>query len=645
MQIVRFMSPGQPLTITDPSMVSSRTDVLTRYSEIIKHIDVLKVALPRVFQPGLNLLHQFAADPTANVESSGGVAEDVINFILTGTFVPCEDISITAVTDRNTRVGPAQLSPQQSNFTIPDDTYASQDGLLAGLSMQRAQLPGMTFTGALALPPSLNRANIIGFEISRSFRRVDYTLLSPEQAALMALQSQFDSSGTSWINSAIQYTMGTDTAANVRSTVHISPKDLENTLGGPMLVSFSATIEELNASGTGSETYANNALFGTVLPQQPYPVPALQVAPVLRYNEILTIEAMAQHVVRNTMRYSKAVWASLTNEERAILLDFYTIGVPPGGVEDASQMVPLLNCVQNKVLGFFGNSMILPFIIPQIVADTIKGADQTKIDPVKIQQSLLAYQKATFDPPRSMISLPTQGVLGEAVLGQSPSAEKIDLTRFWNWQDSPSDSAPQISPVTLPTTTSSIAGGLTAPNSLGQLPSLINNVLTAPTPNTSLLQAMGQAAASQQDFSSSLTGQAQLASLMTNAQNVSNAARADALNTTKQLQSQAMATVGNIVGGMMGGNTNAGSSAASAAMGTGSGSSGTSSGTGSGSSGTSANKSGKSSGTSAKGSGSTSQGSTAPPAGSSQSGASNLNSAGSSQANSTPSSDPSDPGY
>ena len=154
MQIVRFMPPGQPLTITDPSMVSSRTDVLTRYSEIIKHIDVLKVALPRVYQPGLNLLHQFAADPTANVESSGGVAEDVINFILTGTFVPCEDISITAVTDRNTRVGPAQLSPQQSKFTIPDDTYASQDGLLAGLSMQRAQLPGMTFTGLLpCLPP------------------------------------------------------------------------------------------------------------------------------------------------------------------------------------------------------------------------------------------------------------------------------------------------------------------------------------------------------------------------------------------------------------------------------------------------------------------------------------------------------------
>ena len=40
----------------------------------------------------------------------------------------------------------------------------------------------------------------------------------------------------------------------------------------------------------------------------------------------------------------------------------------------------------------------------------------------------------------------------------------------------------------------------------GQLPSLINNVLTAPSPDTSLLKAMGQAAASQKDFDTALAG-------------------------------------------------------------------------------------------------------------------------------------------
>ena len=36
------------------------------------------------------------------------------------------------------------------------------------------------------------------------------------------------------------------------------------------------------------------------------------------------------------------------------------------------------------------------------------------------------------------------------------------------------------------TTTPSIANGLTAPNSLTNLPGLINNVLQAPTPNTTV---------------------------------------------------------------------------------------------------------------------------------------------------------------
>ena len=254
------------------------------------------------------------------------------------------------------------------------------------------------------------------------------------------------------------------------------------------------------------------------------------------------------------------MWVSLTTDERAILLDGYTIGVPADGVTDASQMVPLLNCVQNKLLGFFGNSMIMPFIIPQAVADAMG------INPAQIQQGLLAYQQAAFTPPQSTIALPTQGVLGEAVLGHCASAEKIDLTRFWNWQDSPADTAPAISPVTLPTTSGSIATGLTAPNSLTTLPPLINNVLQAPPPNTSLLQALGTDAAAQQDFSTALTGAAQLAPLMQSSQSLANAARAGALQTTQQLTGQAMATVGNIVGGMYG-NPNAGSGAAAAMSG------------------------------------------------------------------------------
>jgi hypothetical protein len=563
LQVVRFMPPGQPAKLSDPSQVNSRGKVLARYESVIKHGDVLLQALPRGYRRGLTMLLQFAADPTSNVEAFGGVAEDVIQFNVTGTFLSCEDIYITAVTERGTRVGPARLNNTAS--PIPQDQFASREQLLEWLLKQRQQAGGaaVTFTGALALPPTMNRSNIRGFEISRGFRRVDYTLISPATEQIAKLQAMFGGT-TNWLQQALESTL---TASTVRTTVQLTPADLENALGGPQVYNFSAAIEEIDSNGDviTQEQYANDVMNGLELPVQPYPVPARQLAPVLRYNEILEIEKMAEHVVRRTLHYSHAIWASMSAEERAILLEAYTIGVPPGGVPDATQMVPLLNCVENRVIGFFGNSMIMPFIIPESLAKD--GADGEEIHPAKIQEALLAYQKTNFTPPRSIIALPTRGVLGEAVLGHCSSAEKIDLTRFWNWQDSPADTAPAIAASTLPTTTPSLAAGLTAPSGLTNLPSLINNVLTAPAPDTSLLAALSKDAASQKDFDSSLTGATALAGLIQNAQNTANLARQDALKTTKDLSAQSMATVGNILGGLYAGNPTAGSSAAAAVNG------------------------------------------------------------------------------
>lgn len=575
MQIVRFMPPGQPLTLSNTTSLSTRAEVLARYAALIKHLDVLQQAVPRAYQYGLSLLAQFAGDPTATVEAAGGVAEDVIKFTLTGSFLPCETISVRAVTRRNTRIGPVVLANNAPK--IPLDTFASQDDLLRYLLGQR-QTAFLTFSGNLALPPSMNRADIIGFEIMRGFTQVSYTLISPAMAEMNELNGQFGSSVSTWLTTAIEATFAANPAANVRTTISLRPNDLETALGGPMLYDFYAAIVELDANGNtlpgpANETYANDSLNGVELSPQPYPVPALQIAPVLRFHEILEIEKAMHHIVRNTTLYSKAVWSSLTPDERAILLDAYTIGVPSNGVTDPSQMVPLLNCVENRLLGFFGNSMILPFIIPQSVAESMG------LDPAEIQQALLAYQQASFNPPTAVVSLPTQGVLGEGVLGHCPSAEKIDLTRFWNWQDSPSDNAPTISPVTLPTTSPSIATGLSAPNSLGNLPSLINNVLTAPAPNTSLLQSLGQNAAAQKDFDAALTGAAQLATLIQNTSNTANAARADAFNTTKALTSQAISTLGSIVtsqGGGGGGSGKGGGKGGSSGSGSGGSSDGSS---------------------------------------------------------------------
>jgi hypothetical protein len=243
----------------------------------------------------------------------------------------------------------------------------------------------------LALPPSINRSDIIGFEISRQFMTVRYPLTSAaKQLAGQALSQE--AHGQPMLVQGFASPL----------TITLGPRDLEPLLGGPTLNGFYAAVENLNQSGADKpspqETYANDSLTGTVLPPQPFPVPALQIAPVLRYQDVLEIEKAAQHVVRNTTRYSKALWMSMTPEESAILLDGYTIRVPSDGLADASQMIPLLNCLQNTILGTFGNSLIMRFIIPQDLAD------QVSIDPAQLQQALLAYQQEGFVAPHSTIA-------------------------------------------------------------------------------------------------------------------------------------------------------------------------------------------------------------------------------------------------
>lgn len=78
--------------------------------------------------------------------------------------------------------------------------------------------------------------------------------------------------------------------------------------------------------------------------------------------------------------------------------------------------------VDPKPVGFFGNYLAFTWDFPR------EAAEQA------------AAYEASFEDRSSTtatVALPTEGVFAEAVLGQANSAEKIDITRFWNWQDSP----------------------------------------------------------------------------------------------------------------------------------------------------------------------------------------------------------------
>jgi hypothetical protein len=129
------------------------------------------------------------------------------------------------------------------------------------------------------------------------------------------------------------------------------------------------------------------------------------------------------HLQANREYYSRAVFRSL---------DAATLTVILGGYELDGR--PLVEQVEPSPIAVAGNYLVLR----APVDDTERSGVTENGQPIAWNELLLARGldvAQAFDP--RVIPIPTGGVFAEAVLGRSNSAEKLDVTRFWNWQDSP----------------------------------------------------------------------------------------------------------------------------------------------------------------------------------------------------------------
>ena len=552
----------------------TREQVLDRYAGLLAHSDVLKVWLPSEFASGLTRLEKFAADPRASLVLDS-LAEDVIQFSANASVLPFDHVFVAAVTRWGGRIGPVEMIPNPP-VTVPGQfdpskAFKTSDDLMQYLQGQRN--PGSSTTSvlqaAIALPRSLSPSDVVGFEITHNMDSFTYQLATP----LDLFTSFFGTNGAAWPAGVLGGIGGLIAPPVTPQAQTYSAAQLAKELGPPYFWNFRA---DLTASVRGNpESYVQPDASFIELPAGVYPIPAMEIAPLLKYSDLILIENTLQHVLRNMVRYSKAVWTWLTPEERVMLLEPYLVSFP-----GLSSTIPLLDCVGNVVLGFHGNSMMMPFSIPQALGD----AQGWPMSSGQLEDSLLRFHRQGAPHNVTRMMLPTRGVLGEAMLGHCASGEKIDLTRFWNWQDSPADSAPAIAPVTVPSSQVSTLASAQAPNQLsGMLPNLINNTLqTAPQqPNTSLLQSLITAALAQKGIDpSTITGASQLATLLQGTQSSASAARADQLKATTDLTSQAIAMLGKIVTGpssSQGSSSSSKSSNSSSGNSSGSGSSGGSS--------------------------------------------------------------------
>jgi hypothetical protein len=91
--------------------------------------------------------------------------------------------------------------------------------------------------------------------------------------------------------------------------------------------------------------------------------------------------------------------------------------------------------VENRLIGIVGNCMVLP------VARGFKLDPTYQVDPQTPADLLDHYAPLTPIPPMR-ISVPTNGVFAEAVMGSCNSCELKDDARFWRWEESPNPDEP-----------------------------------------------------------------------------------------------------------------------------------------------------------------------------------------------------------
>ncbi len=174
---------------------------------------------------------------------------------------------------------------------------------------------------------------------------------------------------------------------------------------------------------------------------------------------------LKQHLSDNRMYYSQAIFRSLDSTQIALLLSGFGLAVN-------GHVVPVSQVVEPNPIRYVGN--YLAFKVNTDVSNDQTWADWLKLHGIELNI-----------PTEDIVPLPSGGTFAEAVLGRSNSAEKLDWTRFWNWQDSP-----------IPLQPSEIAAINTGSRAMsedvkpGQLSNPIINLMTP----TSLPDPMGTAA-------------------------------------------------------------------------------------------------------------------------------------------------------
>ena len=423
---------------TTPITPYNKENFEYRYKNILKYYDTIEAYVPVRYRSGLNLIKKFAALPYWDVQKISSTTQKY-SITIKGGFCEFDNLSATIYFSNGSRpvqgiqtLFNAPLLKTDKNHKNPH-TRKEVEQAIINARKKKEGTADFTF----ALPYGCEAEDISQIKISNNIDYWKYTL------------SQSTSDMEEWEKEAVEhyeakledlYEDDKSSGKDIAKIQHYAP-GLPECYYNPV-VSFSSW--ELHSLGDLEIdiTEANKVIGSGTLGYNALNIYVDNSFPRLRLTDIQKIEETFHHIVSDTMYYSQVVWSSLSDDERIILLEPYTIEIDnfnriastENNIYNKTRSISLLNCVNaKKVVGFYGNCMMLPFTFPKELAELI---GKTAGD---IQDELYRYHACNFRVPSTVVSIPTDGMVGEAVLGATNVSEKIDITRFWNWKDSDID--------------------------------------------------------------------------------------------------------------------------------------------------------------------------------------------------------------
>jgi hypothetical protein len=149
----------------------------------------------------------------------------------------------------------------------------------------------------------------------------------------------------------------------------------------------------------------------------------------LTNTEFCCKQGLLEHLNHNKLYYSRAIWLAQDPEERTRAFEYYRLEIPnPTGGRIEGRLTDL---IENRIAGVSGDYVAFPLTVTSLANEFVLNNE--------IERRLIKKEQ--------IISLPTRGVFAEAKLSHCNSCEERDVTRYWDWTESPCPEPPEIAPV------------------------------------------------------------------------------------------------------------------------------------------------------------------------------------------------------